>query len=481
MAARDTLFAPDIYNVFDKLRAEGDEAKLAAFDAARRKAMTDDQERFEILRGLMPKDNEGTIQLPPDSVHAAPFNGWPTREDQIQFPTTAAVLGSLKYTDSKDEKGNVTKTAQAKFIEDYLKKPKALAKELEKGNKGFGVKSADILKQAFRESLKDEEERQTQQAREDILNGNTDWNWSEQPWFKGLALNPDKILPPKLQSLFLDAFMSKQKDAYMRGEDPSIGDYAADIGGNALMFVPGTGFVKTASKIPGVGHAAARAADFAISKAPRVAPKVVGIGKSVGGNAVAPFATEGLQYVGDAIDSDRDANFNSSRAILGTLTNVGVNDVLARMGGKLFKTTLDKEAASAANKELRETLKGASKYNTDKVFKDAINQDHLQAYVVNKLGGDRAADFGATSLGVAPPIVKDLRENAKEVNDARYPKAPLPTDIDETDTKYIKQIIDNPKKIYESNDTDFKMWFATRGNELLRGTEYHVPTWEVKF
>ena len=267
----------------------------------------------------------------------------------------------------------------------------------------------------------------------------------------------------------------------MRGEDPSIGDYAADIGGNALMFVPGTGFIKTASKIPGVGRAAASAADFAISKAPRVAPKVVGVGKSVGGNAVAPFATEGLQYVGDAIDSDRDANFNSSRAILGTLTNVGVNDVLARMGGKLFKTTLDKEAASAANKELRETLKGASKSNTDKVFKDAINQDHLQAYIVNKLGGDRAADFGATSLGVSPPIVKDLRENAKEVNDARYPKAPLPTDIDETDAKYIKQIIDNPKKIYESNDTDFKMWFATRGNELLRGTEYHVPTWEVKF
>lgn len=464
MAARDTLFAPDIYNVFDQLRREGDEAKLAAFEAARRKAMTDDQERFEILRGLMPRDNEGTLQLPPDSANAAPYNGWPTREEQIQFPTTAAVLGSLKYTDSKDEKGNVTKTAQAKFIEDYLKKPKALAKELEKSNKGFGVKSADILRQAFRESLKDEEERQTQQNREETLNpefGKDPIGWA--------------------QSRFMDLFMGNQKDAYMRGEDPSIGDYAADIGGNALMFVPGTGYVKVASKIPGVGRVATRAADFAISKAPRVAPKVVGVGKSVGGNAVAPFATEGLQYAGDAIDSDRDANFNSSRAILGTLTNVGVNDVLARMGSKLFKTTLDKEAASAANKELRETLKGASKSNTDKVFKDAINQDHLQAYVVNKLGGDKAADFGATSLGVAPPIVKDLRENAKEVNDARYPKAPLPTDIDETDAKYIKQIIDNPKKIYESNDTDFKMWFATRGNELLRGTEYHVPTCEVKF
>ena len=467
MAVQDTIVPPDVNTVYQdimkRLSYNGDSTDLKKFNAARAKAMTDDQARFEILRGLVDADREGTLQLPTDTVQAKMYSEWPTREEQIEIPTTVAVLSSLGYKDEKDKDGNVT-TAQQSFIADYLKKPKSMAKELEKKNKGFGTHSADLLRQAFRESLKDEEERQTQKDREEALNpefGKDPIGWA--------------------QSRFMDLFMGNQKDAYMRGEDPSIGDYAADVGGNALMFVPGTGFVKTASKIPGVGRAATRAADFAISKAPRVAPKVVGIGKSVGGNAVAPFATEGLQYVGDAIDSDRDANFNSSRAILGTLTNVGVNDVLARMGGKLFKTTLDKEAASAANKELRETLKGADKSNTDKVFKDAINQDHLQAYVVNKLGGDKAADFGAMSLGVAPPIVKDLRDNSKDVNDARYPKAPLPTDIDETDAKYIKQIIDNPKQIYESNDTDFKMWFATRGNELLRGTEYHVPTWEVKF
>lgn len=464
MAARDTLFAPDIYNVFDQLRREGDAEKLAAFEAARRKAMTDDQERFEVLRGLMPMDNEGTVQLPPDSANAAPYNGWPTREESIQIPTTAAVLGALKYSDTKDKNGNVTKTAQAKFIEDYLKKPKTMAKELEKGNKGFGVKSADILKQAFRESVKDEEDRQTIEAREAALNpsfGDSPLGWA--------------------QSRFMDLFMGRQKDAYMRGEEPSVGDYMADIGGNALMFVPGTGFVKVASNVPKLGTAAAKVANYAVTKAPRVAPKVIGVGKSVGGNAVAPAATEALQYAGDAMDSDREAKYNSSRALLGTLTNVGVNDVLANMGSKLFTTTLDKKAAEAANKELRETLKGASESNTDKIFKDALNQDHLQAYLVNKLGGDKSADFGATALGINPPIVKELRQNVKDVDDARYPKAQLPTGIDEVDAKYIKQIVENPKKIYESNDTDFKMWFATRGNELLRGTEYHVPTWEVKF
>ena len=82
---------------------------------------------------------------------------------------------------------------------------------------------------------------------------------------------------------------------------------------------------------------------------------------------------------------------------------------------------------------------------------------------------------------ISPATLKAINEDKARIDEARYPKAPMPTDIDETDAKYIKQIVDNPKKIYESNDTDFKMWFATRGNELLRGTEYHVPTWEVKF
>lgn len=454
MAARDTLFAPDIYNVFDQLRAEGDEAKLAAFEAARRKAMTDDQERFEILRGLMTKDNEGTIQLPPDSVHAAPFNGWPTREEQIQIPTTAAVLGILKYSDTKDSNGNVTKTAQEKFIEDYLTKPKAMAKDLAKQNKGFGVKSADILKQAFRESLKDEEERKTQKRRLEVLSGTAE----DTPWYDKIAA---KLMP---------YFASNELEAYKRGEDPSIGDYAADLGGNALMLVPGAGYVKgakiAASKLP----VATKVLSSIVSKAPRASR----VAQGVFGNSVAPVGTEALKYGGDAIDSDRDAQFNVYNAALGALTNFGVNDILLRKAGQFNKMMMDNQAGRAATKETREALKGAA---DDKIKA----KDILQAFVVNKMGDGSAINYAAGRLGITPATLKAINEDKARVEEARYPKAPLPTDIDETDAKYIKQIIDNPKKIYESNDTDFKMWFATRGNELLRGTEYHVPTWEVKF
>lgn len=452
MAARDTLFAPDIYNVFDKLRAEGDEAKLSAFEAARRKAMTDDQERFEILRGLMPRDNEGTIQLPPDSVHAAPFNGWPTREEQIQIPTTAAVLGILKYSDTKDDKGNVTKTAQEKFIEDYLKKPKAMVKDLEK-NKGFGVKSADILKQAFRESLKDEEERQTQKAREEALNPSI----GEEPL--GWALSKG-----------MDLFGSNSKAAYSRGETPSIGDVAADVGGNALMMVPGAGYVKLAklgaSKIP--------VATNVLSSIGSKAPRASRVAQGVFGNSVAPVGAEALKYGGDALDADRDAQFNVYNAALGALTNFGVNDILLRKAGQFNKMMMDNQAGRAATKETREALKGTA---DDKIKA----KDILQAFVVNKMGDGTAINYAAGRLGITPATLKSINEDKAHVEEARYPKAPLPTDIDETDAKYIKQIVENPKKIYESNDTDFKMWFATRGNELLRGTEYHVPTWEVKF
>ena len=460
----------DIQNVYDDIRERmmdtEDSTELKKFNEARAKAMTDDQARYNILRGLVGADKEGTLQMPMDTTQAKLYNGWPVREEEIAIPTTANVLSSLSYKDVKDNNGNVTKTAQEQFIEDYLKKPKYLVKELEKKNKGFGSKSADILREAFKESVYDEAERKTRERRESVMN----------------ATAEDATITDKILSPFMSLFMSNQKEAYMRGEDPSIGDYMADIGGNALMFVPGEGWVTAASKVPKVAPAVARVANVATTKAPRLAPKVVGMTKSVAGNAVAPVATEGLQYLGDAIDSDRDAAYNSSRAVLGTLTNVGVNDLLLRNAGKIGRLLLDKDAGRAATKEARAALKGASTGTSDKVFRNAIGQDNLQAYVVNKLGGDRSADLAASQLGMSPKVLKDLRENSRDVNDSRYPQREIDMEgLDPIDVMYIQKVIENPSMVTDSKDTDFKMWYATRGNELLRGTEYHTPTWEVNF
>lgn len=479
--ATETVLPEDMLKLQELFEDYGDTANLRKFNEARAKAMTDDQLRYEFLRRHLNADNEGTLQLPLDTTaFAYPVaKAGPRREDAIKIPTAAGILKTLGFEDTKDKDGNVVKTAQDNFIDAYADHPKALTEDLAEKDKSIGSHSKEILKQVFKEVSTDRMNQKIQEARDSVLSG----NYAYEP----KLTSPSTWIPPKAQSILMDLFMDKQKDAYRRGEDPSWGDYAADIGGNALMWVPGTGWVSAASKLPKIGAAAMKLANVATTKAPKVAPKVIGISKSVAGNAVAPFATEGVQFVGDAIDSDRNAELNSSRAILGTLTNVGVNDVLLRAGGKLFKVGLDNKAAREASKEAREALKGATK-ESDKVFTQPVSQDHLQAYVVNKLGGDKAADFAATQFGVNPKTVKELRKNSKEVNDARYRKdAKLENEIllkkamDDTDAKYLQMIVDNPFVLQSSNDTGFKMWLVTRGNDLLRGTSYHRPTWEVEY
>lgn len=471
----------------------GDSTKLAKFNESIKQAITDDQARFEILRGLMPVDNEGTTELPADDSLASMYNNWPRREEEVKIPTTKDIISSLDFKDVKDDDGNVT-TAQEQFIAEYLKRPKNLTEKLEKKRPDFGSHSKELLKRAFQQSVYDVQEMQTQKDREAILTGDAEWNWSEQPWFKDSplptpiipilnkrlpVLNPDKILPPKAQSFLLGLLQSNQKNAYMRGEDPSVGDYASDILGNALMAVPGAGFVKVGSKIPLAGKAATKAAEWVATKAPKYGPRATAVLESVGGNAVAPFATEGLQYAGDAIDSDRTAEYNLGRSVLGTLTNIGVNDILVRGAGGLNRMFLDRQAAREASKDVANALKGTA---SDKIGMG----DAVQAYVVNKLGDQRAAEFAANKLGIGQETVKAWRKDSEDTDNARYinkeaeVQAILNAAQDEVDEKYLKMIVDNPDVLKFSNDTGFKMWLVTRGNDLLRGTSLHRPSWEVQ-
>jgi hypothetical protein len=453
--------APDVKTVYDDIRYRmnitDDSTELKAFNEARNKAMTDDQERFNILRGIVGADEEGTLQMPLDTTQAKLYNDWPVREEQLEIPTTKNVLEALGYKDIKDKKGNVTTTAQQAFIADYLNKPKRMTTELEKAKKGFGTYSGEILKRAFRESLKDEQERQTQLARDEALNP----SFGDDPrgWFA---------------SKVFDLLGSNQKAAYARGEEPGVGDYLADYGGNALMLVPGAGYVKAlkmAGRIPKVGNVLTNGATWVANKVPRVAS----VAEGVVGNSVAPVGTEALKFAGDAVDDDRDAQYNIYNAAIGALTNYGVNDLLIRKASMLNRMLFDNKAGREATKETREALKGAAS--------DAIKaKDVLQAYVVNKLGDGTAANYAANVLRINPDTMKDIYADSERIENARYPKKTVDTTgLNEVDLMYLQRIIDDPDYINNSNDTDFKMWFATRGNELLRGTDDHVPTMEVKY
>ena len=450
-------FATDIEQFRKSLIGRGDSARLAAFNEARQKAITDDQARFEILRRILPEDKEGTIMLPIDTAVANQFKGWPRREEEINVPTAASVLKTLGYSDTKDKKGKVTKLAAEKFVEDYPKKRKYITEKLEEKDKSIGKKADDILKQVFRESVYDIADKQTAERREAVISSTAE----DSPWYD------------KLASKAMTIFTPREKDAYMRGEDPTVGDYVSDIGGNALMVVPGAKYAQLASKIPGV----VKVGQVAASKLPR-ATKVI---SSVFGNSVAPVGTEVLQYAGDVVDPDAEAELNTSRAVLGALTNIGVNDILIPKGAALNRMLLDREAGRAATRELNQSLRGA---NTAPKWIDT------QAYVVNKLGNSQAADYAANRFNIGKGTMEALRQNETDIDDVRYRKpekeaaaaqAVLDAAQDEVDKKYLQMVIDNPDILKTSTDTGFKMWLVTRGNDLLRGTSYHRPAWDISW
>lgn len=450
-------FATDIEQFRKSLIGRGDSARLAAFNEARQKAMTDDQARFEILRRILPEDKEGTIMMPIDTAVANQFKGWPRREDDINVPTAASVLKTLGYADTKDKKGNVTKLAAEKFVEDYPKKRKYITEKLEEKDKSIGKKAADILKQVFRESVYDIADKQTAERRESVVSGTAE----DSPWYD------------KLASKAMTIFAPREKDAYLRGEDPTIGDYVSDIGGNALMVVPGAKYAQIASKLPKVAQIG--------SLANKVHPSSSKVLSGIFGNSVAPVGTEVLQYAGDAVDPDAEAELNTSRAVLGALTNIGVNDILIPKGAALNRMLLDREAGRAATRELNQSLRGA---NTAPKWIDP------QAYVVNKLGNVQASDYAANKFGIGKETMEALRQNETDIDDVRYRKpekeaaaaqAVLDAAQDEVDKKYLQMVIDNPDILKTSTDTGFKMWLVTRGNDLLRGTSYHRPAWDISW
>ena len=56
-------------------------------------------------------------------------------------------------------------------------------------------------------------------------------------------------------------------------------------------------------------------------------------------------------------------------------------------------------------------------------------------------------------------------------------------DLDDRDRKYIKAIAENPDIMsfgYPEDRDDFNIWLLQRGNELLRGTSAHRPTFLVE-
>jgi len=153
----------------------------------------------------------------------------------------------------------------------------------------------------------------TKLRRQDIANGD----------------NPDASFMDKVGGAALSLFGRRQQEAIARGEDPSLKDYAGDIGEQALYFAPYGAIAKGLSAGSKVG-------------------KVL----TLGSNAIAPLATESYDAVAYD-DSNPRGDFSVQDVASGTALNATAPWLvksLAATGGKALNVpNLTKKVTNYAN------------------------------------------------------------------------------------------------------------------------------------
>lgn len=172
-------------------------------------------------------------------------------------------------------------------------------------------------------------------------------------------------------SAFMGLFQPRQKKAYIEGREPDARDIGMDIASNVLYGLP-------------VGRAE-QAVKLLASGAKPLAKKVSGLAAYVLPQAAAPHAVEAL----DAKVYDRP--YDEANAILGTLTNIGINrsllpllgggmqylsGSLARQGGKA-RAIIEgiqgpRAQAKQTYKKAEQTIKDAFEFNPEKYNADIL-------------------------------------------------------------------------------------------------------------
>ena len=174
-----------------------------------------------------------------------------------------------------------------------------------------------------------------------------------------------------MESAFMGLFQPRQKKAYMEGRDPDSRDIGMDIASNVLYGLP-------------VGRAE-QAVKLLASGAKPVLQKAAGVAGYVVPQALAPHAVEAL----DAKVYDRP--YDEANAILGTLTNIGINrSLLPLLGGGMqyLSGSLAKQGSKAraiiegiqgpraqakqTYKKAEQTIKDAFEFNPEKYNADIL-------------------------------------------------------------------------------------------------------------
>lgn len=541
-----------------------------------KRSNTEGEAKYVLQKMLFDTDREGNVNTPNDVRAQEVTKDWPKRESEVKMPTSAYLFNALGIKADKDRKGNVIKTATKKFIEEYPQNQKHYEALLARDPQIGPAYAKPILQNAFKQANNFQYQVDLDKARDEAMTS----SWKD----------PYSIYA----SLIGHTLLRNVYQAGLEGRDPTLADFGSDAVEGALFAVPGGQYAKITQ--------AARLASF--GKYGSWAGRALG-------EATAPFANEAAQYAlhntdaleetavnpyGDDILHDQErtseATFSPERALLGTMTNMGVglgmyragNKTATALSGDLTRGAQSKATREAVQgsktaeqtvKEAQEVAKNVKKFTSKDGFdawlagnskgldKAAMNdatgvlkfkekaptlkvpkvirstdeagyieelldynkitggerelfkktlQAHpelatlikspskgvsakrgwngavsadgsLRSLVTNKYGTQSDANLFSTmaGLGRTDELAKDQAErelkNRRAVENVKLMENKELTD---TDRKYMKMVIDNPYILQSSNDTGFRMWLITRGQDLLRGTSYFRPAWEVE-
>lgn len=412
------------------------------------------------------------------------------------IPTMDVILDALKdqiKDDPKKAKG--ARTREQKFLEDFPKKQAEWKKAIV-SNPQFGERGWEFVKEAWKAALHDETEKKMKAERTATLRGEREEGW--------------KAIPAQVGGFAASVFRPREWEAYERGEEPTWKDYLGDIAETGLMAVPGTSYVGGASRV--------------IGAVPKVGPRVASaIAKNraivnIFGNAVAPVTGEALDAAmyGEGDPNIERQDFSAMDALLGTLTNMGVNYRLFRDlggGGRVATGELTRGSTGGIRGRVRDLIESFGKTRAERGLPAPTTRagrvlELLEmgapTEIVNRIGRDadaqmalaslagRAGGLGASLVGAENiDLTKEVPQMREREHQAMRDRATASQilkiettypDLTERDKDYLKAVRENPdvmkfgyvpdegaEKKGRSSD-DFNLWLLEKGHKLLRGT-----------
>lgn len=406
--------------------------------------------------------------------------------DEPKIPTLSEIIKAAGLKDdAKGSKGE--RSALDKFLEDFAdpKEREKMRNNIVK-NEALGELGWETAKDLWKQATIDKMNADIEKGRIDYIKGD----------------GKEQGVAEKVGGLAMKFFTPRRYEAFARGEDPTWKDNLGDLAESGLMMVPAAKYTGAVSKILG-----------AVPKAGKYAQKALenNVVSNLFGNTVAPVLSESIDAAmrGEDDPNTERQDFSLGDALMGALTNIGVNYGLAQRfgrGGKMAAGELTNSAGSGMTQAVRKAISDFGKSRAERGLTEPttrigkiLDAAEMAAptLLVNRYGNDRDAKIGASILngigasGIDPvkPIEEiryeeraDMRNRRAAADIAKVLEAS--ERLDDRDIEFLKAVQDDPsiltRGIAGKKGDDFKLWLLERGHRLLQGTAAHLPLWDVE-